>query len=143
MSEINKAAVRRFFDEIWSKGNMGVADELVGKPGAGPAEPPIMYPERIKQIVTRMRTAFPDIKYTVQEMVAEDDRVMAFWTAQGTHKGEFMGVAPTGKLVNYRGFDLYKLSGGRLVERYGGFNDNLMLLQQLGAVTPPAQARPF
>jgi steroid delta-isomerase-like uncharacterized protein len=89
-----------------------------------------------------MRSAFPDIKYTVQEFVAEGDKVMAYWTAQGTHRGEFRGIPPTGKLVNYRGFDLYRLSNGRLVERFGGFNDDLMLLQQLGAVTLPEQPRP-
>ena len=86
-----------------------------------------------------MHSAFPDIKYTVQELVAECDKVMSYWTAQGTHKGEFRGVPATGKQINYRGFDLYRLSGGKIVERFGGFNDDLMLLQHIGAVTPPEQ----
>jgi predicted ester cyclase len=138
MSEENKAVVRRYFEEIWSKGNFSVADEIVGAPGVtGPADPPKMSAERIKQVVGGMRQSFPDIKYTVQEIVAEGDKVMVFWTAQGTHKGEFRGIAPTGTQINHRGFDMYRIEGGRIVERPGGFNDDLNLLTQLGAVTPP------
>jgi predicted ester cyclase len=139
MSEENKAVVRRYFEEIWSKGNFGVADEIVGAPGVTAAEPPRMSPERIKQVVSMMRQAFPDIKYTVQEIVAEGDKMMVYWTAQGTHQGEFRGIAPTGKQINHRGFDIYRMEGGRIVERPGGFNDDLGLFTQLGAVTPPGQ----
>jgi predicted ester cyclase len=136
MSEENKALVRRYFAEIWSKGNLDLADELLGTPGSTAAGPPAMDPQRIKQIVAAMRAAFPDIEYTVAEMLVDGDKVMAYWTAQGTHRGEFRGVAPTGKRIDYRGFDLYRLAGGRIVERIGGLNDDLSLLQQLGAVPP-------
>ncbi len=133
MSEANKAVVKRYFEEIWSKGNVDVIDELTGYPKERS--------DRLKQTVTGMHVSFPDIKYTVQEMVAEGDKVMAYWTAQGTHKGEFRGIPATGKPINYRGFDLYRLASGRIVERFGGFNDDLMLLQSIGAVTPPEQMR--
>ena len=129
MSEANKAVVKRYFEEIWSKANFPVLTEVTGY------EQERL--DRMKQGISRMHSAFPDIKYTVQEMVAEGDKVMAYWTATGTHKGEFRGVPATGKQINYRGFDLYRLSGGKIVERFGGFNDDLMLLQHIGAVTPP------
>ena len=133
MSEANKAVVKRYFEEIWSKANFSVLPEVTGY------EKERM--DRLQQGVSRMHAAFPDIKYTVQELVAEGDQIMSYWTATGTHKGEFRGVPATGKPINYRGFDLYRLSGGKIVERFGGFNDDLMLLQHIGAVTPPEQSR--
>lgn len=129
MSEANKAVVKRYFEEIWSNGNVEFVDELTGYPKERS--------DRLKQTVTGMHVSFPDIKYTVQEMVAEGDKVMAYWTAQGTHNGEFRGIPATGKQINYRGFDLYRLASGRIIERFGGFNDDLMLLQHIGAITDP------
>ncbi len=129
MSEANKAVVKRFFEEIWSKGNVQSMEEFTG-----------YTKERtdwLKEGVTRLHVSFPDIKYTVQEMIAEGDKVMAYWTAEGTHKAEYRGFPATGKPINYRGFDLYRLASGRIVERFGGFNDDLMLLQHIGAVTDP------
>ncbi|MSQ32084.1 MAG: hypothetical protein EXR59_02450 [Dehalococcoidia bacterium] len=129
MSEANKAIVKRYFEEIWSKGNVELVDELTGYPKERA--------DRLKEGVTRMHISFPDIKYTVQELVAEGDKIMSYWTAEGTHKGEYRGIPATGKHITYRGFDLYRLSGGRIVERFGGFNDDLMLLQAIEAFTDP------
>jgi len=135
MSEQNKELVRRYFAEIWSGGNYNAADDLVG--GGQPASTGMpMNPDGIKHVASLFRTAFPDIKYDLALLVAEGDIVMAHWKAKGTHKGMFRGVEPTGKEITYQGFDVYRVVNGKLVERWG-LNDDLGLLQQLGAASFP------
>jgi len=135
MSEQDKAVVRRYFAEVWSKGNYDVADEVIAR-GVPATTGMAMSPEMIKRVVPLMRAAFPDITYKVDQIIAEGDRIVAYWTASGTHKGEFRGVAPTGKQIKFSGFDIYRMSDGKLAERWG-LNDDLGLLQQLGAVSVP------
>ena len=127
MSEQNKQVVRRYFAEIWSKGNYDVVDELV-EAGHSPSGGMALSPEAIKHFVPMFRSAFPDIRYELELLMAEGDKVMAYWKAQGTHKGRFRGVEPTGKTVNYQGFDVYRLVNGKMAERWG-LNDDLGLLR--------------
>ena len=139
--EENKAIVHRIMEEIFNKGNVAAADELIASnfvdhnPVCG--QPAGL--EGLKQVVTMFRTAFPDLHCTVEEMIAEGDKVMARGTIRGTHKGEFMGVPPTGKRVRVTGIDIVRIAGGKVVERWGNF-DEMGMMQQLGVVPPPEQA---
>lgn len=92
--------------------------------------------EGYKQTVTMFRDPFPDIQYTLEDMIAEEDKVATRWTGRGTHKGEFMGVAPTGKQVTITGIQITRHVGGKIVEIWDEM-DNLGMMQQLGVIPPP------
>ena len=81
-----------------------------------------------------MREGFPDIQWTLEEMVAEDDKVAARFTMQGTHRGTFFGVPPTGSKISVQTLNLYRLSQGQFVEEHGQ-PDVLALLQQIGTLS--------
>ena len=138
MSEQNKAAMRRLVDEIMNKGNLAVVDELISAdavdhslmPGQEPG------PEGFKKLVTMFRSAFPDLQVTVEDMIAEGDKVVARVTTRGTHKGEFMGIPPTGKPVTVPEIHIVRIAGGKMVEPWG-IEDNMAMMQQLGVISPP------
>ena len=140
MSEQNKALCRRFYEEVFNKGNLAVIDELSAPNFVDHTAPPGVAPgaEGMKQLITMYRTAFPDLQLTVEEMVAEGDTVVTRTTMRGTHKGELMGIPPTGKHVTMRGLDLVRLTGGKAVEVWH-HDDELGMMQQLGVVPPPGQ----
>jgi len=79
------------------------------------------------------RTAFPDVHFTIEDQIAEGDRVVTRWTARGTHQGPLVGIPPTSKQVTMSGIAIYRLVDGKIVEQWG-VNDMLGLLQQLGVV---------
>jgi steroid delta-isomerase-like uncharacterized protein len=99
-------------------------------PGQGPG------PEGYVQFFSMMRTAFPDFHLDVEQLVADEDNVAFAYTATGTHQGEFMGVAPTGKAIKIRGMQISKFDDGKLVERWGS-SDELGILKQIGATKIP------
>jgi hypothetical protein len=105
--EANKAISRRWIEEVFSKGNLAVADETVAPnhSNSGPAALPGLPngPEGGKMIVTFWRTAFPDLHFTVDEQIAEGDTVMTRWTATGTQTGELAFRPPTGKSTTVTG----------------------------------------
>ncbi len=80
-------------------------------------------------------TAFPDFKFTVEDLLAEGDKVTVRYYATGTHQGSFMGIAPTGKKIVLKGISIYKIANGKLVESWGTY-DRMSLMQQLGAIPP-------
>jgi steroid delta-isomerase-like uncharacterized protein len=133
--EHNKAIILRLFEEVWSHGDLAVADEMVDpnmvdhvtRPGN-----PIGL-AGYKQTVTMFRNAFPDLAITSDDQIAVGDKVAVLWTARGTHLGELMGVAPTGKRIEVRGMYLYRFAGGKVAERAGA-RDMLGLMQQIGAI---------
>ena len=131
-AEAHKALVRRFVDEFWSRGNLGVADELMAR-DAVVHEPVAGTPEDLKAVATAIRAAFPDWHSTVEEMVVEGDRVVERWTGRGTHRGEFQGIPPTGKQVAVPGVVFYRIADGKIAEFRGQF-DRLRLMQQLGLI---------
>ena len=135
--EHNKALVRRLYEEALNKGNLAVVDEIIApnyvRHGLAPGAPP--GPESTKQVFTMMRTAFPDLRITVEPMVGEGDMVAAQLTHRGTHKGEFMGIAPTGKQVTVTTIGIYRFAGNKLEEAWIQM-DELGMLQQLGVVPP-------
>jgi predicted ester cyclase len=136
--EHNKAIIRRLFEEVWSYGDLAAADELIDPNMVDhvtrPGNP--IGPEGFKQSVTMFRSAFPDLEITNDDQIAVGDKVAVLWTARGTHMGELMGIAPTGKRIEVRGMYLYRLAGGKVVERAGA-RDMLGLMQQIGAIPTP------
>jgi predicted ester cyclase len=92
--------------------------------------------EGVKLLTTMLHSAFPDFKATIDEIIAEDDKVVLRQTWSGAQKGEFMGIAPTGKSVSFGVIDILRFAGGKLVEHWG-LIDNMSLMQQLGAIPAP------
>jgi len=140
-AEENKAIVRRVNDEVWTEGSLDVIDELVADSFVTTvvgAPEQIRGPQGFREFVTMYRTAFPDLRLTVDEQVAEGDTVVTRWTATGTHQGELMGIPATGKQATTAGINIDRVAGGKLVGGWGIF-DQLGLLQQLGAI--PTLAR--
>ena len=133
--EENKAKFRLVYEEILNKGNIALFDELCAPNFVKHAlQPGTDYGiEGSKQSVVMLRTAFPDIIYTVEDLIAEGDKVVARWTAQGTHTGEFMGIPPTNKPVRFSGIEIIRVVDGQAVEEWEEL-DRLGLMTQLGAI---------
>ncbi len=141
MSEENKEKVRRFLQEAFNEGNLGVADELFASDYVlhDPANPEeISGPEGIKQFVQMYRSAFPDSHITVEDLIAEGDKVVTRFRARGTHQGELFGVAPSGNQVEVTGITISRFEGGKFVEDWSN-SDTLGLMQQIGAIPKPGQ----
>jgi steroid delta-isomerase-like uncharacterized protein len=142
MSEANKALIRHWCDEGFNKNNMAIADQVYAadvyyhEPSAGE----VIGLERLKQFVVTWRKAFPDSLLAIDEQVAEDDRIATRWTFTGTHRGEFRGLAPTGRPIKFTAMYFYRFAGGKVVEIHAMVN-LLKLLQQLGAVPPLMQSK--
>ena len=142
--EENKEIVRRYSEQFWGSGDEAIADEvfaddIVDHSPAVPDQPPGR--EGQKRALTAFRSAFPDLRVTTEDIIAEGDKVVLRWTARGTHRGELPGIPPTGKQATLKGIDILRMTGGRIVERWAEY-DNLGLLQQLGAIpAPEAEAR--
>ena len=134
----------RFIEEVWNKGDMSVADELcapdvvhTGPPSTGAVTNGI---EEQKQFITAVRTAFPDVKFTIDRgMLARANRVTVQWTFSGTHQGEFMGVAATGKKVTNSGISILTFAKGKIVDDYAMWDD-LDVWRQLGLDPPQPPA---
>lgn len=135
-TEENKATVRQIIEEAYSKGNLAVGDELLtANVVLHTTSADIEGPEGWKQFVTAWRTPFPDLRIAVEDTIAEGDKVVARWTARGTHKGHLRSIAPTGKQVTVTGVAIYRFAGGKIEEMWA-LNDALGLMQQLGVVPP-------
>lgn len=132
-TEENKALVRRLYAEVMGKGNMVTADELLSAHYVEHLSVPTPGREGLKQLVMMVLSAFPDIHPTVEDAVAEGDRVAVRIVARGTHKNAFMGVPPSGRAVEWKEMHIYRVDGGKIVEHWGEI-DQLDLLQQIGAI---------
>ncbi|HJU27625.1 MAG TPA: ester cyclase [Candidatus Binataceae bacterium] len=132
MSEENKALVRRFIDFI-NKDNQAPIDEFFAPNYTyhNPAFPEVSDLAAIKQFNAAAYSAFPDIRFTLEDMLAEGDRVVYRYSARGTHKGEFLGVAPTRKQVTIAGTVISRIAKGRFQEDWENADD-LGLMRQLG-----------
>ena len=139
MTQDNSAIVRRFVDEVINQGKMGSAEEFVWEdlveqvplPGQGPGL------EGLKDVLRGMRSAFPDIDFSIKEQVCEDDKVVSRFEWTGTHKAEFMGVPATGRQVRVWGVVIDRLEAGRIKDTRI-LMDALGLMMQLGALPPSA-----
>jgi predicted ester cyclase len=142
-AEQNKELVRRLMEEVFNQGNVSLVDELFAPDFVEHEElPPGIPPgrEAVKQLPTIFGSAFPDFKVTIDDVIAEGDKVVVRSTWSGTHKGEFMGIAPTGKSVSFEVFDAIRIAGGKVVEHWGQM-DNLRMMQQLGVIPAPGEGR--
>ena len=141
-AEENKALVRRWFEELFNQAKLDLADEIVTPDHvthdtSTPEHLP--GPEGERQLVNLVRGAFPDGRITIEDLVAEGDRVAVRWTFRGTHRGEFMGVAPTGKEVEMGAMDLFRVAGGKIAETWSNV-DMMTMMRQLGAIPTPARS---
>jgi steroid delta-isomerase-like uncharacterized protein len=134
-AEENKALVRRTYEEVLNKVHLDVVDELYASEYVytSPGSPELRGPEGFKQLVRMLRAAFPDLRFTPEELIAEGESVVSRWTGRGTHQGEFKGIPPTGKQVTVTGIVIHRIADGKFVEDREEL-DALGLLQQLGAV---------
>lgn len=134
-TESIKALARRIPLEAFNQGNKAIFDEVVAADANDHLPPPGLPPGRegYKQFVTVLHAAFPDIRYTVNEEVAEGDKIMHRTTARGTHRGEFLGIAPTGKQITWDEMHILRFANGKAVEHWGNV-DQLSILQQLGVI---------
>ena len=137
----NKAIVRRFLEGIFSQGNPDVVDELadpdfvVHDPSSEAGQ---VDAEGVKESIAWSHSAFPDLRVTIEDQVAEGDKVATRWRVRGTHQGEMMGVSATGKQVAFTGTQTDYISGGKIVESWSNW-DTLGMLHRIGAV--PATER--
>ncbi len=137
MSEDNKALIRRYFEEVWDKGNLDFIDELFTtnfvRHGPTATEGEVRGLDGFKALVSMYRSALPDLRVPIEELIAEGDRVVTRWTARGTHQGELMGNAPTGNRASVSGILIDRISGGKIEEEWVDY-DTLHLMQQIGGV---------
>jgi predicted ester cyclase len=128
-AEENKAVVRREQEELWNHtGDLDAAEELFA---AGEAE-------AAKQEAADFRRGFPDVISTIEDLIAEGDKVVARWRSRATHQGDYMGIAPTGNRVGFTGISFYRIEGGKIVQSWNS-EDRLGLMRQIGAVAESEQ----
>jgi len=140
-AEHNKALTVRFVEELFNQGNMGIVGEIFAPDFIEREQLPPGIPngrEGVKVLTTMLRSAFPDFKATIDDILAEGDKVVIRMTWSGTQKGEFMGVPATGKRVSFGVIDIIRITNGKLVEHWGQM-DSMSLMQQLGAIPAPVE----
>lgn len=132
LQEESRAIVRRFFTELWSKGNLAVADDIVDIDAIN--DDPVgsglgMGPEAIKRLVTMYRSAFPDLTLQTEQVIAEKEMVAIHWVSSGTHRADFLGAPPTGRRVQIDGISILQIERGKIAEVFTTW-DTLNLIKQ-------------
>ena len=123
-AEENKAVVRREQEELWNHtGNLDAAEELFAPD----------YVEAAKQEAADFRRGFPDVVSTIEDLIAEGNKVVARWRSCATHQGEYMGIPPSGKGVEFTGISVYRMEGGKIAESWVS-EDQFGLMRQIGAI---------
>ena len=115
----NKDLMRRLYKEMWNGGNPALAAEIFAQP------------EGVERFVSQFLPSFPDLQHTVEEMLAEDDRVVVRFSAHGTHTGAWLHFAPTGKSIHYTGVTWARIAGGKIIEHHTWW-DKAGLIEQIG-----------
>jgi steroid delta-isomerase-like uncharacterized protein len=138
MSVSPREVIRRLYKEFWNERNLEVIDQLVSQSHAlvspnisGPTVGPANYKKELATFVK----GFPDLRLTVEETICEKDKVVASWTLTGTHKGEFLGIAPTNKKVSMMGITIHRIADGKILDSQAIW-DAISLFQQLGVELP-------
>jgi steroid delta-isomerase-like uncharacterized protein len=135
-AEENKAIVRRLIEELWNAGNPELADQIYAADYVrhGPhAESPIRGSAALKQFAYMYLSAVPDLHHEIEDQFTREDGVVSRMTARGTHRGEMMGIAPTGKPITFSMFSQHRIAGGKIVEEWISY-DLHAILQQVGAL---------
>ena len=136
--EQNKAMARRWSEELWGKGNLAVADEIIAPDYVrhDPGDPfPARGPEDVKRIVTMLRTMLPDLRIQIEAMVAEDDMVVSRYTTTATDTRGYMGKPPTGRTIRTSAMQMFRFGNGKIVESWA-VRDDLGTLVQSGHLPP-------
>jgi predicted ester cyclase len=121
MSELtskNRALMRRIYEEMWNQADPSIAAEIFARP------------EGVERFVRQFLLSFPDLQHTVEEMIAENDQVAVRFSAQGTHTGDWMDYAPTGRSIHFTGVTLARITGGKIVEHHTWW-DKASLMEQI------------
>ena len=139
----NKATIRRYYQEFWEDGNLEAASEFW--------TPEVVLHtiasfsqdrhgiDEVRQSAATARAALSDMHFTIEDLFAEDDRVVVRYSARGKHLGELNGVAPTGKEIEWPGVGIFRLEGGRIAEMWSAI-DTMGMMQQVGAIPTPEPA---
>jgi steroid delta-isomerase-like uncharacterized protein len=126
-AQANKDLVRREQQELWNHtGDLDAAEELFA---AGQAE-------AAKQEAADFRQGFPDVVSTIEDLIAEEDKVVARWRSRATHQGDYMGTPASGKEVQFTGISIYRIEGGKIAQSWT-VEDEFGLMQQIGAIPEP------
>ena len=133
-AEFNKIYLRAVTEEVFNQGKLVVLDHAVGASYVAHDNlslEPIKGREELKQFFSKLRDAFPDMKMTLDDLIAEDEKVVNRFTCTGTHKGDLMGIPPTGKKVTWNGIGIHHFANGKMIESWI-YADVLGILHQLG-----------
>jgi steroid delta-isomerase-like uncharacterized protein len=137
--DLNKEIARRFYEECWNQNKLERLEQFISKdchyhdpvfPSLAPGV------DSLKRHITMCRSAFPDLQFSLDDMIAERDEVVVHWTAHGTQEGQFLGVAATRRIASVSGTSIYRIKNQKMVEQFVDWN-LLTLLEQLGAATAP------
>jgi steroid delta-isomerase-like uncharacterized protein len=143
MSAANKAIVHRLYEEVWNQRKLEVIKEIIS-PSHALQAPNILGssigPEAYKRNVQAFLAGFPDLRWTIEDTIAEKDKVVACWTISGTHKGDYMGIPATNKKVSVEGITIHNVAGGKIMDSYSNW-DVLGMTQQLGVASPLGQTK--
>lgn len=141
-SETNKTIVRRVFEEAWNQGKLNVVDELLASNATDYHDPDVpSFIDHLKTEITAYRRAFPDLRFDIEEIIAEGDLVACRLTLSGTHQGVLNGIAPTGRHVTQEHMHMVRVVSGKAQDHWAVF-DTFGMLQQLGVIPPtPITAR--
>jgi steroid delta-isomerase-like uncharacterized protein len=143
MAADNKAIVRRLYEEVWNRRKLEVVNELISPSHAlqGPAIfGSSIGPEAYKHQVSNLLEAYPDLRWAIEDIIAEKDKVVACWTYSGTHRGDYMGVPATNKKVSVGGMTIHHIAGGKIMDSHTNW-DVLGMMQQLGVALPMGHAK--
>lgn len=138
----NKTIVRRLYEEVWNDRKVDVVDKLLSpshalqEPNASGSQ---IGPQVYKATVKRFHAAIPDLRFTVQEVISEGDKVVVAWILSGTHQGDFYGIAPSNKKVSVEGITIHQVKNGKILESYASW-DRLGMMRQVEAVSTRKQS---
>ena len=143
MSADNKSIVRLLYDEVWNKRRLELVDEIIS-PSHALHDPNLtgsaVGPEAYKRLVSRWVAGISDLRFTLEDMVGENEKLAVAWTISGTHKGEFMGVPPTNKKVTVDGITIHHFVNAKIMDSYASW-DARGMMQQLGVVPAPGEPK--
>ena len=134
-AEENAAIARRYYEEVWDKGNLAEVEALVAPAIVLNGWAPGL--DGLKKVITDTRGSFPDLRYALEDVISASDKVVVRFKFYGTHQGDYRGIPATGKAIAYSGIGIWRLADGKLAEHWSNI-DLYGLMQQLGAVGQPA-----
>jgi steroid delta-isomerase-like uncharacterized protein len=134
-TEENRTTIRHFLEELFNQQDMSAIDRYLASEYVDHVVPPGVPPTRdgFRQFISMFFVALPDFHYTIDDVLADGDKVAVRLTAQGTQQGEFMGIPPTGKQATWGEMHIGRMQDGKIVEHWGQV-DNMSMLQQLGVI---------